>query len=437
VAIRGPESGIASIKVTALEWRVRVAGWLPRRRLLPGVVTFIAITMIAFAYGGFAPRVFRLSLLALLALVAAALVGRDRIPFRRREWLAVAALAAFAAWTAASSLWSSSPEGSILEGERTAVYVAGLLVVLVGVARMSLPQVLVAAVAGATAVCAYSLVKRVVSPPPLDPFQGRLLFEPFGYANALGVFAAIAIILAAGLALSARRGRDRLAAAASLVVLLPALLLTSSRGAWVALPIGALAMLYVSGRIRLRVALLSLLTAGLVVGILLGTGITDVDSIAGENRPRYWRVAWDDFESNPLLGSGAGTFGSYWLSHRPATTGEFAHDAHSLYLETLAELGLVGLVLLLPALALPLIDLRQRRDGLLATAAGGYVVFLVHAGIDWDWEMPAVTLAGLLCGGAVLVGTRPADVGALSPRARAALFLGAIALAAVASLRLE
>jgi hypothetical protein len=30
-------------------------------------------------------------------------------------------------------------------------------------------------------------------------------------------------------------------------------------------------------------------------------------------------------------------------------------------------------------------------------AAGAAVAFLVHAGVDWDWELPAVVVAGLCC----------------------------------------
>ena len=74
-------------------------------------------------------------------------------------------------------------------------------------------------------------------------------------------------------------------------------------------------------------------------------------------------------------------------------------DAHSLYLETLAELGLVGLGLLVLVLAPPLAGAFR---GASAAAAGGYVAFLVHAGVDWDWEMPAVTIAGLFCGAALM-----------------------------------
>jgi hypothetical protein len=42
--------------------------------------------------------------------------------------------------------------------------------------------------------------------------------------------------------------------------------------------------------------------------------------------------------------------------------------------------------------------LRARRQPLVAGAFAAYAAYLVHTGIDWDWEVPAVTLVALLCG---------------------------------------
>jgi hypothetical protein len=82
-----------------------------------------------------------------------------------------------------------------------------------------------------------------------------------------------------------------------------------------------------------------------------------------------------------------------WAQNRPISLSE--QDAHSLYLETLAELGLVGLGLLLVALLVPLAAaLRRRREDrtLWSAVLAVVVMWMIHAGIDWDWEMPAVTL---------------------------------------------
>ena len=164
-------------------------------------------------------------------------------------------------------------------------------------------------------------------------------------------------------------------------------------------------------------------------------------SLSGSNRSSYWHVAWREAEAHPLLGGGAGSFQRFWLRHRPQSLPVL--DAHSLYLETLAELGPVGLALLLVALAVPFLALGSaRRRPLAAAALGGYVAFLVHAAIDWDWEMPAVTLAGLACGIALLLAGRGAAETQLGrvPRAAGvalAALLGLVALGGYAGNRAE
>jgi hypothetical protein len=128
-------------------------------------------------------------------------------------------------------------------------------------------------------------------------------------------------------------------------------------------------------------------------------------SFSGNGRYDLWRVAWRDAESHPVLGSGAGSYERYFLQHQPASVSR-VRDAHGLYIETLAELGPFGLALLVVALLVPLAVAVRRRLSFTGAAAGAYVVLLVHAGTDWDWELPAVTLAGLLCAGALVVGDR-------------------------------
>ena len=145
-------------------------------------------------------------------------------------------------------------------------------------------------------------------------------------------------------------------------------------------------------------------------------------SAAGNGRTAYWRVAWDETKAHPILGGGAGSYGRWWLSRRP--TGFGALDAHDLYLETLAELGPIGLLLLLSMLSLPLsLISRVRRTPVACACSAAYVAFLVHALLDWDWELAGVGLTGLLCGAAILLGApsertlilrRPARVAAVA-----------------------
>jgi hypothetical protein len=126
-------------------------------------------------------------------------------------------------------------------------------------------------------------------------------------------------------------------------------------------------------------------------------------SLSGSGRADYWRIAWVNYQRHPALGSGAGTYELFWNEDRPNDFG--ARDAHNLYLETFAELGPVGLLLLLFTLTLPFLRIASSRlKPLTAGAAGAYAAFLIHASFDWDWEMPAVALAAFLCACALLVG---------------------------------
>jgi O-antigen ligase len=115
-------------------------------------------------------------------------------------------------------------------------------------------------------------------------------------------------------------------------------------------------------------------------------------------------VALDAFADAPLRGHGAGSFGSVWLRER--TIPEVVRDAHSLELETAAELGLVGLVLLggfLGGVAVSAARARRLAPGLAAGPTAALAVFAAHSALDWDWELPAgVTLSAILLAGVVI-----------------------------------
>ncbi len=152
-------------------------------------------------------------------------------------------------------------------------------------------------------------------------------------------------------------------------------------------------------------------------------------SSSASGRTEYWRVAAKMIERRPLLGEGAGSYERWWLQDRPVANE--ARNAHSLYLETLAELGPLGLLLVLLALVPPLLATIERTP-LAAGALAAYVAYLVHAALDWDWQIPGVTLVALTCGGALLVLARAGDEPQRLTSRRRALGL-AVALPLVAA----
>ena len=166
----------------------------------------------------------------------------------------------------------------------------------------------------------------------------------------------------------------------------------------------------------------------------LPTGTGDLEgrflSVSGNGRSDYWRVAGGMVRDEPLLGGGAGSFERAWLRERP--TSFYARDAHNLYLEILAELGPVGLLVLGATLALPLAALRRgRRATFAAAGASAYVAFLVHAAVDWHWEVPGVAVPALLCGVALLVWGR-GESAPFGPRERRYALAFAVPLTALA-----
>src|ERR671931_1720505 len=359
--------------------RGREALWIAWQRAAPGIVSCTTVLVDGIAGGGYFPRAWRLTSFALLAFALAALVGRRRIELGRGERVFLGLVAALTAWTAASTIWSDTSGTSILEGERDIVYLSAVAAVLLCLRRESLPVLLGGALAGITVVAGYGLFTYVVFDHPLNPIEGKLLFEPLGYANGLGIYAAIGVLLAVGLALALRPLPLRLACLAPLGILVPSLYLTDSRAAELSLAAGLVVLVRFSRRLSRVLTGAFAAAAAAAVAVVAVASLHQERSVVaglfGANPPRYWHVAWHEVELNPVLGSGAGTFERYWLIYRPVSS--FARDAPSLYLEKLAELGPIGLVLLLAALGLPLLVLRGRRDPLVATAAAGYLAYLV------------------------------------------------------------
>jgi hypothetical protein len=151
-------------------------------------------------------------------------------------------------------------------------------------------------------------------------------------------------------------------------------------------------------------------------------------SLSSNGRIDLWKTAWGEGRDHPLTGSGAGTFELYWLSS-PRNTFK-ARDAHSLYLEAFGELGPVGLALLLAVLLIPVsAAVVARKRSLVPAAFGAYLAYLIHAGVDWDWEMTAVTLSAAFCGIGLIVAARRPDRPKLSRRGRLLLVFASSALA--------
>jgi len=483
----------------------RVYASVPWAEIAAVVLAFSLVTVLAANGGGYWPLAWSWTAFLLSWVSIVVILVHAPVSLSRAEQALLVASFALVGWIALAAIWSESVPRTMLEVQRVAAYVAVIVACMVVVRARSYGSLLVGVWAGVVVVSTYALATRLVPDRygQFDPIAGYRLSAPVGYWNALGILAALGIILALGLAARARLVTAALAAA-SLLVLVPTLYFTFSRGSWIALGLGlatvvaldprrfqlllagavvavcpavAVGTAYGSAaltqpsaslasavrdghRLALLLTVLAFVqvaalyefraldrridvptsvrkavaaAAAVVVVSVLAVGVVRIGgpgeivprvreafvassppsglnerlfSFSGSGRADLWSVAWRRFERSPVAGGGPGTYEISWMRER--TSSLKVRDAHNLYVETMAESGLVGMALLGTVLALPFPALlRARRRRLVPVAGGTYVAFLVHAGVDWDWEIPAVTAAALVCGMAILAASRP------------------------------
>ncbi len=502
---------------------------LPLWSALALLLPLIAVLAVAAANGGYFPTAFGWTALAFawVTLVAVVLVA-PRWGVLDATWVVAAAL--LCVFMFSSAVWAGSAGTAIDQGQRAVVYATAAGGALLLLRRRDLERWLGGLVLGSTAICFYSLGTRLFADHFGGPKPDYRLFVPVGYWNALGIFAGAAALLALGAAAVGRITALRVLAAVSLVVLLPTLYYTYSRGAWAALiagllvtllyspwrerlfvalfvfvPLPALAVWLASRpqaltdrsasvaaashaghRLAVELALVALLQAavaggyatfagrvriakGVRIGVAVVVAIVLIAGLAGffahygspstiahrtyhsftgppaggqnlnsrlfsfsnNGRTVLWHAAWHEFRAHPVAGGGAGSFQRWWLAHR--TNGYFVTDAHNLYAQTLGELGLIGGALLALFLGLPLVAaIRARWHPLAGTALGAYTAYLVHCIVDWDWQVPAVTLLAVFAGAALVVAARGESQTAALPLGRT-VRIGIGGLAAVAA----
>jgi O-antigen ligase len=436
--------------------------------------------ILALFSGGYDDGARTAAAVAAFALLAATAIAVPHpLPRSRPAIVALAALTGLTAWTALSVYWAPLGEPAGEDVQRLALYVAVLATSIALLrdpvaARLTEPLLL----AGIACACAYGLSERLL--PGLIDLEdvlsaGDRLAQPLTYWNATGAFAALGLVLAAGLAgAPARPLALRAAAVATAPVTGLTLYLTFSRGALGAAAAGmAILLALAPTQSQLRAAALATAAAAVpalatlalpavaheqsserqgaaMLAVLVGTAVAAVllarlapgrraalprlrllaagglalvlvatvivvaqverqsgsDTPAASpsrlasvqsNRYAYWKVALRTFADHPLRGVGSGGFQAEWLRERPFR--EPVRDAHSLYLETPAELGIVGLALLAALIAAVAVAAIRSRQ---AAAVAALAVWALHAGVDWDWEMPALTLVAIVLAGLVL-----------------------------------
>lgn len=170
-----------------------------------------------------------------------------------------------------------------------------------------------------------------------------------------------------------------------------------------------------------------------------GTGATDAPvtrtrlaEVSNNGRLTLWKAALRIYRTEELHGTGAGTYQLYYTRYRSEPLQ--VADAHSLYLQSLAELGLVGLALILLVVVGMLAGLAVRvrgpDRGLYAVVLAVTLGWAIHQAIDWDWQMPAVTLGVFALAALALARPRDRRAGLAGlPAARVLVAIGWLAVA--------
>lgn len=232
-------------------------------------------------------------------------------------------------------------------------------------------------------------------------------------ANSLGIFLAMLFLLGWGYYL---RKQNRFTAFTA-VILLVALMLTMSRGSFISLafclPIVFIGLQKTELKSALKTTFVCIICSlaltqliiyiapylqnivgdNLVLSYILSRRAAFV-AWSGVSRFAFWKTGFDIFIANPLNGTGLGTFFLAYFTEYVDNIW-YSRFVHNHYIQTLSELGLIGLGLLVAFLfQTARIAMRQLKSntypifypGLLAAS----LAFLIHIGGDFSWNFPAV-----------------------------------------------
>jgi putative inorganic carbon (hco3(-)) transporter len=188
-------------------------------------------------------------------------------------------------------------------------------------------------------------------------------------ANFFGEILAAAAMLAVYLAFDARSHRARLVAIGIAIACVAALLDTGSRGAFIAV-LAASALCMLLRRVRVISVVTIVVAAFVAASVVLPAGtrarlsaLSDLRTASIEGNSSFRGrlsenlAAIEMLRAHPITGVGPGNFDSDYLHYAPSLNLDQRaepRNAHSLYLETLAETGLIGAVALFGLIAFAL-----------------------------------------------------------------------------------
>lgn len=291
--------------------------------------------------------------------------GRTRNDFFARHPGYVVFLGLFIGWVAMSALWAEDVGEVVTALQRYGLNMLLLPIVYAAVReRRHVTWILTAFVVGTIVSTAYGLL----FPVPPDPGELSRLGGAVGDSNQTATVLVTSIVLCVALLGVLRRSALlSLAAGAAALVCLAGLVNTLSRTGLVSLGLAMVAGSVIGGRWRKYAIALAMVTAAGTFAyfvVLAPSSARDrVASSSSTGRSDLWKIALREAADHPIRGLGAGNFAVtsvHYLVRPGATTrADFVVTtpkvAHNIYLEELAELGVIGLALFV---SIPLLSLR-------------------------------------------------------------------------------
>jgi O-antigen ligase len=272
----------------------------------------------------------------------------------------------FLGWCGASLLWAELPSAGVDNIYR---YALNILLFVVAYTAISTRKHAQWVVSGFLVGAMISAFFGILSPaPPESPDDIARLSGAGVEANELAAVLVATVALAAAVAAGWRRSPlVRLVALGVIGFCVFGVILSFSRGGLVALMAALVAAVLLGGRWRPAAVMLLVVVAIGVSGYLAYVAsplererVTTTQG--GTGRADIWAVGWRMVQSSPTNGIGVGQFPvssiHFLLAPGALLRDEFIVDepkvAHNIYLEVLAELGVVGLVLFLSILVFSL-----------------------------------------------------------------------------------
>ena len=366
-ALAGYEPKLAIAAALGLAFVVVAIGDLAFGVAIFAVLTYLELAPVAG--GGPAVSFAKLAGLTLaiswLATLTTGRGGRARLFFSSHPAM-TAAMVFFVVWAALSATWAEDPGPTSGAVGRLALNVALVPIIFTALREAKhLRWVAVGVVAGAFLAATYGLITtpNAAEVAVSQTAAGDLnrISGTVGDPNMLASVLVVGIIMALTLALDRTRSAPlRIGCVGVALLSMSAVFATASRGGIVALAAALFAAVALGGPLRPRFALAAVTVVVVGVGYFaIFASAAQVDRLSvsdgGAGRTDIWKIGWRMVEANPVHGVGAGNFPvssiHYLLEPGAILRDEFIVDrpavAHNMYLEVLAELGVVGLTLFL------------------------------------------------------------------------------------------